>query len=86
MQRHGSRGPTKEQVKILELVDVLDKAHDIIQAADLPASLQFLKGGYKYQLVPHELSTVGRKEIFDHGVESVHFLAQIDVLCVTLDF
>ena len=52
----------------------LCKARDIIQAVDLPPYLEFLKEGegYKYQLVPEELSIVGRKELFENGVEFVH--------------
>lgn len=61
-----------EQKYILKLVDTLDKAKDAIQAADLPPYLEFLKEGYKYELVPEELSVVGRQQLFDHGVESVH--------------
>ena len=72
LHRHGSRGPVFEQDDILKLVDTLDKARDIIQAAHLPPYLEFLKEGYKYQLVPEELTIVGRKELFEHGIEFVH--------------
>lgn len=56
----------------LKLVATLDRVRDIIQAAELPPYLEFLKGGYKYELVPDELTVVGRKELFDHGVQFVH--------------
>ncbi|KAH0837768.1 phosphoglycerate mutase-like protein [Lanmaoa asiatica] len=69
LHRHGSRGPVAEQNYILQLVDTLDGAREIIQAADLPPYLEFLKEGYEYQLVPEELTIVGRKELFDHGAE-----------------
>ncbi|KAF8435759.1 phosphoglycerate mutase-like protein [Boletus edulis BED1] len=69
LHRHGSRGPTGEQDHILELANTLEKAWDIIQSSDLPPYLKFLKQGYKYDLVPEELTIVGRKELFDHGVE-----------------
>lgn len=58
-----------EQQFILGLVETLDSARDIIQSAPLPQNLQFLKEGYEYQLVPQELTIVGRRELFDHGVE-----------------
>ncbi|KAG9308985.1 histidine phosphatase superfamily [Chiua virens] len=69
VHRHGSRGPTNEQQYILGLVDTLDNAWDIIQDADLPSSLEFLRAGYKYELVPEELTIVGRQQLFDHGVQ-----------------
>ncbi|KAG9310348.1 histidine phosphatase superfamily [Chiua virens] len=70
LQRHGSRGPTKrDQGRISELVKLLDKEHDHIQVAELPESLQFLKKGYTSKLVAEELSIVGRKELFNLGVE-----------------
>ncbi|KAF9227673.1 phosphoglycerate mutase-like protein [Gyrodon lividus] len=69
LHRHGSRGPESEQKYVLELVDSLDRARDIIQTAHLPSNLQFLKKGYEYHLIPQELTIVGRQELFDHGVE-----------------
>ncbi|KAI9571335.1 phosphoglycerate mutase-like protein [Boletus coccyginus] len=69
LHRHGSRGPASEQPFILGLVETLDSARDIIQTTPLPPNLQFLKEGYEYQLVPQELTIVGRRELFDHGVE-----------------
>ncbi|KIJ69292.1 hypothetical protein HYDPIDRAFT_145178 [Hydnomerulius pinastri MD-312] len=69
LHRHGSRGPETEQQYVLELVDRLDKARDVIQDAHLPPNLQFLKKGYEYNLVPQELTIIGRQQLFDHGVE-----------------
>ncbi|KAF8136585.1 phosphoglycerate mutase-like protein [Boletus edulis] len=69
LHRHGSRGPMSEQNFILGLVETLDNARDIIRSTPLPPNLQFLKQGYEYQLVPQELTIVGRRELFDHGVE-----------------
>ncbi|KIJ16939.1 hypothetical protein PAXINDRAFT_168380 [Paxillus involutus ATCC 200175] len=69
LHRHGSRGPETEQKYVLELVDTLGGARDAIQAAHLPPNLQFLEKGYKYHLVPQELTIVGRQELFDHGIE-----------------
>ncbi|KAN0077086.1 Histidine phosphatase superfamily [Tylopilus felleus] len=69
LHRHGSRGPVFEQQFILGLVESLDDARDIIHSTPLPPSLHFLKEGYEYQLVPQELTIVGRRELFDHGVE-----------------
>jgi hypothetical protein len=74
-----------EQDYILKLVDTLDKARDIIQAAELPPYLEFLKEGYEYQLVPEELTIVGRKELFEHGVEFVHSV-RIKGACMTFKF
>ncbi|KAF8559780.1 phosphoglycerate mutase-like protein [Imleria badia] len=69
LHRHGSRGPVFEQQFILGLVETLDSARDIIQSTPLPPNLQFLREGYEYQLVPQELTVVGRRELFDHGAE-----------------
>ncbi|KAF8546057.1 phosphoglycerate mutase-like protein [Imleria badia] len=69
LHRHGSRGPAGEQHYIIMLADTLEKARDKIQTADLPWYLEFLKKGYKYDLVPENLTIVGRKQLFDHGVE-----------------
>ncbi|KAI9566387.1 phosphoglycerate mutase-like protein [Boletus coccyginus] len=70
LHRHGSRGPVMEEDYIGQLVDTLGKARDSIQAADLPPYLEFLREGqgYESQAVPEELTVVGRKELFDHGV------------------
>ena len=70
-----------EQKYIRTLVDTLNKARDSIHAADLPWYLEFLKEGYEYDLVPQELTVVGRKELFDHGVEFVHFCPCQKCLC-----
>lgn len=76
LHRHGSRGPVEggDSEYILKLVNTLrgDKARDAIQAADLPPYLEFLKEGYKYEVPPEDLTIVGRKELFNHGVECVH--------------
>ena len=58
---------------IFKLVDTLHKAQDIIQSTELPSDLEFLKEEYEYQLVPDELTIIGRKELFDHGVEFIHY-------------
>lgn len=57
-----------EEDYIGQLVDALEEARDSIQSADLPPYLEFLREGYESQLVPEELTVVGRKELFDHGV------------------
>ncbi|KAG8217723.1 histidine phosphatase superfamily [Butyriboletus roseoflavus] len=86
LHRHGSRGPVFEQEFILGLVETLDSARDIIQATPLPPNLQFLKQGYEYQLVPQELTIVGRRELFDHGVEYVSLYVDIVLACMILIF
>ncbi|KIJ69293.1 hypothetical protein HYDPIDRAFT_80969 [Hydnomerulius pinastri MD-312] len=69
MHRHGSRGPIGEQRYIDHLVQTLDHSFDVIKEADLPPNLAFLKSGYKSNLDPQQLTAIGRKELFDHGVQ-----------------
>ncbi|KAG1756698.1 phosphoglycerate mutase-like protein [Suillus paluster] len=69
MHRHGSRGPIGEHRYIERLVQTLDNAADVIQEAELPRELEFLRAGYSSNLTPHNLTILGRKELFDHGVE-----------------
>ncbi|KAH0827169.1 phosphoglycerate mutase-like protein [Lanmaoa asiatica] len=81
LHRHGSRGPVVEQKFILGLVETLETARNIIQATPLPPTLQFLKEGYDYQLVPQELTIVGRRELFDHGVQYACLSVEIEIAC-----
>ncbi|KAH7889355.1 phosphoglycerate mutase-like protein [Phlebopus sp. FC_14] len=69
LHRHGSRGPEYEKGTIAQLADTLDHARDVIQKANLPPNLRFLKEGYEYRLVPEALTIIGRQQLFDHGVE-----------------
>ncbi|KAG2157184.1 phosphoglycerate mutase-like protein [Suillus clintonianus] len=69
MHRHGSRGPIGEHRYIERLVQTLYDATDVIQEAELPRELEFLRAGYNSSLTPHNLTILGRKELFDHGVE-----------------
>ena len=55
---------------------------DVIQATPLPPNLQFLKEGYEYQLVPQELTIIGRRELFDHGVEYARLCLEIEITCM----
>ncbi|KAJ8594145.1 phosphoglycerate mutase-like protein [Rhizopogon salebrosus TDB-379] len=71
MHRHGSRGPIGEHKYIGHLVQTLDDAADVVQKANLPSELEFLKAGYSSRLTPHNLTIFGRKELFDHGIEFV---------------
>ncbi|KAG1891092.1 phosphoglycerate mutase-like protein [Suillus subluteus] len=69
MHRHGSRGPIGEHRYIERLIQTLHDAADIIQEVELPHELEFLRAGYNSSLTPHNLTILGRKELFDHGVE-----------------
>ncbi|KAG1875199.1 phosphoglycerate mutase-like protein [Suillus tomentosus] len=69
VHRHGSRGPIGEQRYIEQLVQTLHDATDVIQKVELPHELEFLRAGYNFSLAPHNLTILGRKELFDHGVE-----------------
>lgn len=69
MHRHGSRGPIGEQRYIEQLIQTLHDATDVIQKVELPHELEFLRAGYNFSLAPHNLTILGRKELFDHGVE-----------------
>lgn len=66
LHRHGSRGPGGERVLIEKLAKTLDNA---TLPHNLPKNLRFLKDGYHSDLVPEELTLMGRKQLFDHGVE-----------------
>lgn len=59
---------------------------------NLPKNLRFLEDGYHSDLVPEELTLMGRKQLFDHGVEYVFFQCvelgdshrpQLDLPCST---
>ncbi|KAI6045755.1 phosphoglycerate mutase-like protein [Pisolithus marmoratus] len=69
LHRHGSRGPTWENEYIQKLVETLDNSSQAIRKAHLPPNLRFLKDGYKSDLVPHQLTAIGRQQLFDHGVD-----------------
>lgn len=69
MHRHGSRGPIGEHRYIERLIQTLHNATNVIQKAELPHELEFLRTGYNSSLTPHNLTILGRKELFDHGVE-----------------
>lgn len=69
LHRHGSRGPEWEDKYIQKLVETLDNSSQAIGRAHLPQNLRFLKDGYKSDLVPHELTIVGRRQLFDHGAD-----------------
>ncbi|KAG6336402.1 hypothetical protein ID866_2675 [Astraeus odoratus] len=69
LHRHGSRGPEDEHRYIQKLVDVLGNSSQTIHKAHLPPALQFLKHGYQSDLVPQQLTIMGRQQLFDHGVE-----------------
>jgi hypothetical protein len=69
MHRHGSRGPIGEHRYIKQLVQTLYDATNVIQEAGLPHELEFLRAGYNSSLTPQNLTILGRKELFDHGVE-----------------
>ncbi|KAI6040975.1 phosphoglycerate mutase-like protein, partial [Pisolithus marmoratus] len=66
LHRHGSRGPEGEENYINKLVETLDNS---TIPNHLPPNLQFLKYGYKSNLVPKNLTIIGRQQLFDHGVE-----------------
>lgn len=66
LHRHGSRGPEGEEVYINKLVETLENS---TIPHHLPPSLRFLKHGYKSDLVPKNLTIIGRQQLFDHGVE-----------------
>ncbi|KIK42032.1 hypothetical protein CY34DRAFT_166320 [Suillus luteus UH-Slu-Lm8-n1] len=69
MHRHGSRGPIGEHKYIEQLIQTLYDATDVIQDVELPHELEFLRAGYNSSLTPNNLTILGRKELFDHGVE-----------------
>ncbi|KAH7906747.1 phosphoglycerate mutase-like protein [Hygrophoropsis aurantiaca] len=68
MHRHGSRGPIRELPLIQGLAKKIAKAHDAIANATLPDNLQFLKQGYATDLQVGRLTSVGRRQLFEHGV------------------
>lgn len=71
MQRHGSRLPlvTPDLMQIQGLVSKLANNSAAVQKAKLPANLAFLKAGYNSTLSHDSLTIVGRKELFEHGVQ-----------------
>jgi hypothetical protein len=77
MHRHGSRGPLGEMSYIDQLVRTLDAHVEEIKEADLPPNFAFLKTGYKSDLDPEQLTPIGRKQLFDHGVEYVSKLPEL---------
>ncbi|KAI6106170.1 phosphoglycerate mutase-like protein [Pisolithus croceorrhizus] len=71
LHRHGSRGPEGEEVYINKLVETLNNS---TIPNYLPPDLRFLKHGYKSDLVPKNLTIIGRQQLFDHGVEfALHY-------------
>ncbi|KAI6040987.1 phosphoglycerate mutase-like protein [Pisolithus marmoratus] len=66
LHRHGSREPEGEENYINKLVETLDNS---TIPNHLSPNLQFLKHGYKSNLVPKDLTIFGRQQLFDHGVE-----------------
>ncbi|KAF7312478.1 Phosphoglycerate mutase-like protein [Mycena indigotica] len=70
MARHGSRWPlTGELAYIQNLTTKLAGATEYIAKARLPSSMEFLKDGYKTTLGANNLTAIGRRQIFDHGVD-----------------
>ncbi|KAF8844472.1 phosphoglycerate mutase-like protein [Paxillus ammoniavirescens] len=71
MHRHGSRGPVAagEMNYIDQLVQTLEAHAEEIKEADLPPKFAFLKTGYNSDLSPEQLTPIGRKQLFDHGVD-----------------
>ncbi|KAH7927925.1 phosphoglycerate mutase-like protein, partial [Leucogyrophana mollusca] len=68
--RHGSRGPLQSELSLIQgLTYTLGNASQAIEHANLPVNLQFLKQGYVTKLKPESLSPIGRKQLFDHGVD-----------------
>jgi hypothetical protein len=79
MHRHGSRGPVAagEMNYIDQLVQTLEAHAKEIKEADLPPKFAFLKTGYNSDLNPEQLTPIGRKQLFDHGVEYVSKLLEL---------
>ena len=74
MQRHGSRLPLTSELPFIQgLASKLANHSAAIQKARLPANLEFLKAGYVSTLSHDNLTIVGRRELFDHGVQFVPF-------------
>ncbi|KAI0346521.1 phosphoglycerate mutase-like protein [Trametopsis cervina] len=70
MHRHGSRFPLASELPFIQnLAAKLANHTAAVQKAKLPANLAFLKQGYASTLGHDNLTAVGRKELFDHGVE-----------------
>ncbi|KAH7913206.1 histidine phosphatase superfamily [Hygrophoropsis aurantiaca] len=70
IHRHGSREPLEYELPLIQgLTYKLGNASEAIANATLPDSLQFLKQGYVTNLQIGRLTAVGRKQLFDHGVD-----------------
>ncbi|KAJ8519066.1 hypothetical protein ONZ45_g3959 [Pleurotus djamor] len=70
MGRHGSRYPlASELVFITNMTAKLATRASAITRARLPKELQFLKNGYISNLGHDDLTAIGRRELFEHGVE-----------------
>lgn len=79
MGRHGSRFPLSSELPyITNLTLKLAGASIAIQKARLPDSLAFLKDGYTTSLGINNLTSPGRRQLFDHGVECVVFSSCTD--------
>ncbi|KAH7913208.1 phosphoglycerate mutase-like protein [Hygrophoropsis aurantiaca] len=76
--RHGSREPVEEELPLIQgLTYKLGNASDAIANAKLPDNLQFLKQGYVTNLQIGRLTAVGRKQLFDHGVDFIFRYPQL---------
>ncbi|KAI6119239.1 phosphoglycerate mutase-like protein [Pisolithus croceorrhizus] len=65
LHRHGSRGPEGEDSR---------PSNNSTIPNYLPPNLRFLKRGYKSNLVPKNLTIIGRQQLFDNGVEfALHY-------------
>ncbi|KAL0948620.1 hypothetical protein HGRIS_010429 [Hohenbuehelia grisea] len=70
MGRHGSRFPlASELVFITNLTTKLASKASALQRARLPSELAFLKEGYTSTLGHDDLTAMGRRQLFDHGVD-----------------
>lgn len=70
MQRHGSRLPLTSELPFIQgLAAKLANHTASIEKAKLPSELEFLKSGYNTTLSHDNLTIVGRRELFDHGVQ-----------------
>lgn len=69
MHRHGDRYPlASELVYIQGLSNKLGNATAALKKAQLPNDLAFLKNGYKTRLGHDDLTAIGRRTLFEHGV------------------
>ncbi|KAH7906749.1 phosphoglycerate mutase-like protein [Hygrophoropsis aurantiaca] len=69
LHRHGSRGPGHELSLIQGLAQKIGNASEVIANLTLPENLQFLKQGYVTTLQAAKLTSVGRRQLFEHGVD-----------------